>query len=94
MDVVGQGCEYLLVVLEEEGVVVVDAVEDQHVQGVHHVFPTHEGVKAEDDLLCFGLADVQLSLLQVEQLLCLLFLLQSPGNLVLEVRVLLIFRLG
>lgn len=31
MDVIGQGCEYLLVVLEEEGMVVVDAVEDQHV---------------------------------------------------------------
>ena len=94
VDVVGQGSEDLLVIFEEERVVVVDAVEDQHVQGINHVLPAHEGIEAEDDLLCFGLADVQLSLLQVEQFLRLLFLLESPRNLVLEVHILLIFRLS
>ena len=46
MDVIGQRCEYLLVILEEEGMVVVDTVENQHVQGVDNVLPAHEGVKA------------------------------------------------
>lgn len=58
MDVIRQRCEYLLVVLEEEGMVIVDTVENQHVQGVDHILPAHEGVQTEDDLLCFCLADV------------------------------------
>lgn len=46
MEVVGEGCEYFLVVLEQEGMVVVDAVKDKHVQGIDHVFATHEGIQA------------------------------------------------
>lgn len=58
MDVIGQRCEDLLMVLEEERMMVVDAVEDQHVQGIGYVFSAHKGVEAENDLLSFSLVDV------------------------------------
>lgn len=44
MSVVGESSEYLLMVLEEERVVVIDTVKHQHVQGVHHFPSGHERV--------------------------------------------------
>ncbi len=44
MSEIRKGSEYLLVILKEERVVVVDTVENQHIEGVYYLLPTHKGL--------------------------------------------------
>ena len=45
-------------VFEQERVMAVHTVENEHVKRVYHVFSGHKGIQAEDDLLDLSFGDV------------------------------------
>jgi hypothetical protein len=72
----------------------VDAVEDEHVQGVYYILSGHESVKTQYYLFNLSFGYVQFVLFEIKLTFCLLFLFQSFCNFVENVCIILRSLLG